>query len=97
MKGEGGLRQMWREACATGMVHTAYGILLDMSSLWDLLENDPESPATENQRVRFKEDLMHILGDSDGEKLNHWRHLWRTDREAFYSQVHSVVENSTSK
>lgn len=93
MPGEGGLRQMWSEACASGMFHTAYGILLDMFNLWDLLENDPESPATENHLVEFKENLMHILGDSDGAKLNHWRQLWHHNREAFHLQAYVLVKN----
>ncbi len=72
---------MWHDACRTGMAHTAYGILLDMFHLWKLLESDPASPATEHQVAGFKEDLMHILDDSNSEQLRLWRHLWHDDRE----------------
>ena len=87
-----GPKDLWNVACLTGMLHTAYGILFDMFTLWDLLETDPESPATEHQVASFKEELMHILDDRDGAQLREWRHLWQSDRYAFEKRAHRRIQ-----
>lgn len=74
------LREMWDEACRSGMVHAAYGMLVDMFWLLDALENDPDPPATAAQFASIREDLMYLLGDNDG---NGWRYLWKQDAVAF--------------
>ena len=83
MQGRDGLVEMWDEACRTGMAHTAYGILLDLFSLWDALDDDPDAPALAEQQAGFREDLMRVLGDADGTELRCWRQLWDLDRGEF--------------
>jgi len=87
-----GLLEMWDEACRTGMAHTAYGILVDLFSLWDALDDDPEAPASADQQAGFREDLMRVLGDTDGTDLQHWRRLWECDRVEFQRRALERIE-----
>jgi hypothetical protein len=90
------LREMWDEACRSGMVHAAYGMLVDMFWLLDALENDPDPPATEAQFAGIREDLMYLLGDNDGKQFSGWRELWKVDAEAFekraWQRIQTCVE-----
>ena len=90
-------REMWDEACRAGMVHSAYGIILEMFELWDQLESDPSSPASEHQLAALKEDLMHILGEDDG-IYPRWREDWNDDMDVFVirarDRVHECVKGS---
>lgn len=92
-----GPRDLRNVVCLTGMTHTAHGILLDMFTLWDLIETAPDAPATEHQVAGFKEELMHILDDRDGEQLRDWRHLWQNDRDAFEDRAHRRVLECVQK
>jgi hypothetical protein len=83
MHGRDGLVEIWDEACRTGMAHTAYGILLDLFSLWDALDEDPDALSLAEQQAGFREDLMRMLGDTDGTQLRCWRRLWECDRVEF--------------
>jgi hypothetical protein len=92
-----GLLVMWNEACRTGMAHTAYGILLDLFSLWDALDDDPEAPISACQQAAFREDLMRVLGDEDGADLRYWRQLWEGDRAEFRRRALKHIEGRLSE
>jgi len=74
---------MWREACRSGMAHTALGVLTDLFCLWDATERDPNAPATPEQSAALREDLMQMVGDTDGRTLAEWRRLWLSDPKNF--------------
>jgi hypothetical protein len=74
---------MWDEACQTGMAHTAYGILLDLFSLWEAIDMDPQATISDDQQKRLREDLMRVLGDEDGTELLAWKRLWDGEHAEF--------------
>lgn len=93
MSGRDSLLEMWDEACRTGMAHTAYGILLDLFSLWDALDDDPHAPISAAQQAAFREDLMRVLRDEDGTDLMNWRQLWGADRSEFERKALEHIEH----
>ena len=76
-------KRLWRGLIRQGCTQAALGLLYDLFEMVDHTARDDQQQV----RAHYREAVMEIIEDKDGDKLASWLQLYQTDAKAFALQV----------